>query len=99
MLLCHFLNCPQGLDILQVLGYSTLINTNLMALSTKTVNQLADALTSEVVDYIFASDEWIQFMHEIVPDAVQEKLGDVDEDLKFELSMAIMDRIYIKGAN
>ena len=93
------MNCPQGLDILQVLGYSTLINTNLMALSNKTVNQLADALTSEVVDYIFASDSWVHFMHDIVPDAVQDKLGDVDEDLKFELSMAIMDRIYIKGAN
>ncbi len=93
------MNCPQGLDICQVLGYSSLINTNLMALSNKTVNQLADALTSEVVDYIFESDSWIQFMHDIVPDAVQDKLGDVDEDLKFELSMAIMDRIYIKSAN
>lgn len=93
------MNCPQGLDIWQVLGYSSLINTNLMALSNKTVNQLADALTSEVVAYIFESESWVEFMHEIVPDAVHDKLGNIDEDLRFELSMAIMDRICIKSAN
>lgn len=93
------MNCPQSLDIPQVLGYSSLINTNLMALSNKTVQQLAAALVPEVVAYIFESDEWIQFMHDMVPDAVQDKVGDIDEDLKFELSMAIMDRIYIKCDN
>jgi hypothetical protein len=37
-------------------------------------------------------------MMELIPDAVQEKLGDVDEDLKYELSMCIMDKIILKSA-
>jgi hypothetical protein len=35
-------------------------------------------------------------MHEVVPDALKDKLGEIDEDLKFELAMCIMDRISLK---
>jgi hypothetical protein len=69
---------------------------NFMALSAETTSKLADALVPEVVDYIFEDQRWVDFMHEIVPDAIQNKLGDVDEDLKFDLAMIIMDRIVIK---
>jgi hypothetical protein len=68
-----------------------------MALSTKTINDLASALTPEIVAYIYEDQRWCDFMHEVIPDALQDKLGQIDEELKFELAMCIMDRICLKG--
>ena len=67
-----------------------------MALSEQTINNLADALVSEVIDYIYQDERWCEFMHEVIPDALQDKLGEIDEDLKFELALLIMDRICFK---
>jgi hypothetical protein len=67
-----------------------------MALSNQTVSKLADALVPEVIDYIYEDERWVELMHEIIPDAIQSKLGDVDEDLRFELALCIMDRIVMK---
>lgn len=70
-----------------------------MALSDSTINKLSSALTSEVIDYIYADERWVEFLMEIVPDAVIEKMGSIDDDLMYELSMCIMDKIYLKGSN
>jgi len=67
-----------------------------MPLSNQTIINLASALVPEVIDYIYQDERWCEFMQELVPDALQEKLGEVDEDLKFELAMCIMDRISLK---
>jgi len=67
-----------------------------MSLSNQTISNLASALVPEVIDYIYQDERWCEFMQELVPDALQEKLGEVDEDLKFELAMCIMDRISLK---
>jgi hypothetical protein len=69
-----------------------------MALSNQTVSKLADALVPEVIDYIYEDERWCEFLHEVVPDAVQTKLGAVDEDLRFELALCIMDRLILKPA-
>ena len=58
-----------------------------MALSSQTTSNLASALVPEVIDYIYQDQRWCQFMHEVVPDALKEKLGEVDEDLQFDLAM------------
>ena len=67
-----------------------------MALSAQTVSNLASALVPEVIDYIYEDQRWCDFLHEVVPDALKEKLGEVDEDLKFDLALCIMDRICLK---
>jgi len=67
-----------------------------MALSHQTINKLASALVPEVIDYIYQDERWCEFMHEVIPDALQEQLGEIDEELKFELAMCIMDRICFK---
>jgi hypothetical protein len=67
-----------------------------MALSNQTVSKLADALVPEVIDYIYEDERWCEFLHEIIPDAISTKLGAVDEDLRFELALCIMDRIVMK---
>jgi hypothetical protein len=68
-----------------------------MALSNQTISKLSDALVSEVIDYIYEDGRWCEFMHEVIPDAIVSKLGAVDEDLRFELALCIMDRIGLNG--
>lgn len=67
-----------------------------MALSNQTISKLADALKPEVIDYIYEDVRWTTFLHEIVPDAIQTKLGPVDDEVLFDLSMCVMDRIVLK---
>ena len=67
-----------------------------MALSNQTINNLADALVPEVIEYIYQDERWCEFMQEVVPDALKDKLGEIDEDLQFDLAMCIMDRICLK---
>jgi hypothetical protein len=35
-------------------------------------------------------------MHEIIHDAMQEKIGNLNEDLLFELSLIVMENIHMK---
>jgi hypothetical protein len=65
-----------------------------MSLSQKAFHKLSQTLTPEVIDYIYKDERYVEFMQEIIPDALVEKLGQIDEDLKCELSMSIMDNIY-----
>ena len=66
-------------------------------LSNKTVNTLAQSLAAEVVGDLYASDAFIEFLHEAIPDLIKTRLGNVDEDLLFELSLATMDKIILKA--
>lgn len=68
-----------------------------MTLSNKTTRQLGIALTSEVMEYIYQDERWIDFMYEIIPDAIQEKMGNLNEDLLFELSLIVMENIHLKA--
>ena len=65
-------------------------------LSASTINNLADAVVHEVAEHIMSDERYADFMMEVIPDAIVEKLGNIDEDLKMELSMCIMDRLYFK---
>lgn len=67
-----------------------------MTLSNQTISNLASALVPEVIAYIYEDERWCEFLHEIVPDALVNKLGQVDEHLKYELALCIMDRISLK---
>jgi hypothetical protein len=64
-----------------------------MALSNKTIQKLSNALTSEVVEYIENDERYAEFLMEVIPDAVSEKLGSHDAELITELSMCIMENI------
>ena len=66
-------------------------------LSTKGINILADTLAQGVVDDIYASEQFIDMMHSIVPDLITARLGDCDDDLLFDLSLAVMDRVTLKA--
>ena len=72
-------------------------------LSENTINQLADTLVSDVIDYINEDDRLRDFYLEVIGDAVCEKLGNKNEDgtcsfdsgISSELIMAISERIMI----
>jgi hypothetical protein len=70
-----------------------------MALSDRTIQKLADVLTPEVIDYIYNDERWVEFLQEVIPDAITEKIGQVDGDILFDLSLCIMDRTTLKPAN
>jgi hypothetical protein len=69
-----------------------------MALSNRTIQSLSDALAPEVVDYIYQDERWVKFLHEIVPDAIISTLGQVDDDVLFDLSLCVMDSLFVKSA-
>lgn len=66
-----------------------------MTLSTETFHKLSQALTPEVIDYIHKDERYVIFMQEIIPDALTEKMGQLEETLLFELSVSIMDSIFL----
>lgn len=66
-----------------------------MALSNQTINNLAVALTPEVINAIYGDERWMEFMCEIVPEIVSEKLGSEDTDLVVELAVCITDNILL----
>jgi len=67
-----------------------------MSLSPRTTSQIADALKSEVIDYIYQHEKYAEFMQDMIVSAIGAKLGDMDEDLLFDLGMLIFDRIELK---
>ena len=70
-----------------------------MTLTTKSIQEIASALVPDVIKYIEEDSRYVDFMQEVIPDAIQSHLGDVDEDLKFELSLCIMDKICFSKSN
>jgi hypothetical protein len=68
-----------------------------MSLSTKTLQNLSIALTPEVICAIHLDSRWHNFMTEIIHEIVTEKLGSKDVDLVSDLSVFIMDNLYLKS--
>lgn len=68
-----------------------------MSLSNSTVKNLSIALTPEVIKEIYVDERWIDFLMEMIPEIVTEKLGTQDIDLVTEISMCIMDNLILKS--
>jgi len=68
-----------------------------MALSNSTIQRLADALCDDVASYITEDERFFDLMFELIPDAIHDKLGDVDDMIIAELSMCIAERIRLIG--
>jgi hypothetical protein len=66
-----------------------------MRLSNEAYRNLAKALQDEVADYIRQDDRYIEFMMELVSDAIQSKLGTVHDEILMDLSLLIIDRLDI----
>ena len=64
-----------------------------MTLSNKAIQALAEVLAPEVIEYIHEDERYAEFLMEIIPDAIQDKLGTISYELMNELPMCVMDRI------
>ena len=68
-----------------------------MALSENTISKLCDALIQDVAEYISDDERFFDLMADLIPDAINDKLGKVDEELVAELSICISQRLILKG--
>ena len=67
-----------------------------MPLSESTVSKLADVIKPDIVQEIYESDKYYDFMTELIGEALEKKLGKCDQELFFDLGMCLMDRIELK---
>ena len=67
-----------------------------MQLSHESVSKIADALKPAIIDYLIADDRVTQAMQDSVADGIREVMGDMDDELFFEIGMLVFDRIDIK---
>ena len=68
---------------------------NNMALSNQTIHNLSVALTPEVIKYIYDDERWMDFMMEMIPEAVAHTIKSEDMDLVSELAACIFDNIHL----
>lgn len=67
-----------------------------MQLSTQSVSKIADALKPAVLEYIYADEAFTEYMQTAVTEGIRNTMGDMDEDLLFEIGMLLFDRIELK---
>ena len=67
-----------------------------MQLSTQSVSKIADALKPAVINYIYEDEGFTEYMQTAVIDGIRDTMGDMDEDLLFEIGMLVFDRIELK---
>ena len=64
-----------------------------MALSENTIQRLAEALADDVASYIADDERFFDLIVELIPEAVQDKLGNVDDTVLAELSMSLSGQL------
>ena len=67
-----------------------------MKLSPDSVSKIADALKPAIIEHMMNDDNVTQAMQDSVADGIREVMGDMDEDLFFEIGMLLFDRIDFK---
>lgn len=64
-----------------------------MALSENTIQRLAEALADDVASYIADDERFFDLIVELIPEAVTDKLGNVDDTVLAELSMSLSGQL------
>ena len=67
-------------------------------LSTKAYQMLANTLAPRIANELQSSEAFVDLMHEVIPDLITQELGEMDDETLFELSMCVLDKIYLKTA-
>lgn len=67
-----------------------------MKLSNSSITKIADALKPAIIDYIYGDECFTEYMQTAVVEGIKDAMGDMDEDLLFEIGMLIFDRIELK---
>ena len=64
-----------------------------MNLSTQSVSKIADAFKPALVDYVCMDERFIECLQTVIIEGIRDTMGDMDEDLLFEIGMLLFDRI------
>ena len=64
-----------------------------MKLSNSSITKIADALKPAIINYIYEDPEYAEYMHGAVIEGIRSVMGDMDDDLLFEIGMLVFDRI------
>ena len=67
-----------------------------MSLSNKTVSNIADVLKKEVINHIYENESYASMMQQLVCEALDATMGEMDDDLYFDLAMVLFDSIELK---
>ena len=67
-----------------------------MNLSAESVSKIADALKPALVDYVCMDERFIECLQTVIIEGIRDTMGDMDEDLLFEIGMLLFDRIDLK---
>jgi len=67
-----------------------------MPLSNKTVSNIADVLKKEVINHIYENESYASMMQQLVCEALDATMGEMDDDLYFDLAMVLFDSIELK---
>jgi hypothetical protein len=67
-----------------------------MKLSNSSITKIADALKPAIINYIYEDEGFTEYMQTAVVEGIKDTLGDMDDDLLFEIGMLIFDRIELK---
>ncbi len=61
------------------------------------MNKIASAMVQEVVEELYESDEWMDFLYTNIGGIIVGKLGQIDDTVLAELIMGVADRISLKA--
>jgi len=67
-----------------------------MKLSHSSVTKIADAIKPAIIEYLISDDTVTQALQDGVAEGIREIMGDMDDDLFFEIGMLVFDRIEFK---
>lgn len=67
-----------------------------MKLSTQSISKIADALKPAVIDYVSMDEGFVEALQTAIIEGIRDTMGDMDENLLFELGILIFDRIDLK---
>lgn len=65
-------------------------------LSNDSILKISNAIKSDVIERLYETDEYTEFLQSILPEIVQDVLGDVEEDLKYQIAFNLFESIILK---
>jgi len=67
-----------------------------MKLSHSSITKIADAIKPAIIEYLISDDNVTQALQDGVAEGIREVMGDMDDELFFEIGMLVFDRIEFK---
>ena len=67
-----------------------------MKLSHSSITKIADAIKPAIIEYLISDDNVTQALQDGVAEGIREVMGDMDDELFFEIVMLVFDRIEFK---